>query len=70
MKGSDWLLWTILKKAWHVSGASTGGGVGGGGAVGGGTRTMCGGSHWVLSRMMVWRGTRVILPKNEASIVA
>ena len=58
--------WSAL----HVSEDEGGGGMAVGGAVGGGTRTMCGGSHWVLSRMMVWRGTRVMLPKNEASIVA
>jgi hypothetical protein len=66
-KGSDWLLWTILKKAWHVSGASTGGGTGGGGAVGG---AMVGMVMFrvklqlVLSRIILCRGMTSHRPKR------
>ena len=67
---SEWAVLMISWSALHVSEDEGGGGMAVGGAVGGATGRMCGGSQWVLSRMMVWRGTMVMLPKKMASTVA
>ena len=63
--GSDLALLTMLKKAWQVSGASSGGGVGGGGVVGGATVDMAGEDvQLVLSKIIVLQGMISARPKN------